>query len=302
MPFEIDSIALLICTVGDRVSELERLLHSLAADRVTRKESLVIDQNKDSRIEPLLMKFSGNLGLRSIRCAPGLSRARNVGLRNSLAPIVGFPDDDCWYFEDTLGKVMGRFNADRDLQFLCGRIVDDQGGPCLHRNWPSEARNLAMADALVFVASAALFVRRGAIESVGPFDEDMGVGAAYGSCEEVDLVRRILRAGGRGIYDPDIRIGHPNVGVSNDQPSVIRARKHGHGVGYLLAKERAGLPTVCRWVVRPLLGGLFALAKLRYYEFKRRVALGLGRFDGWRDGQRHLKCKHRGSSHVRNDR
>jgi mycofactocin system glycosyltransferase len=54
-----------------------------------------------------------------------------------------------------------------------------------------------------YVPSAAVLVRRSALEGVGGFDEDLASG------EDVDLVWRLVADGGRVRYDPSVVVDHP---------------------------------------------------------------------------------------------
>lgn len=285
------SLSLIVCTIGDRCLEIKNLLESIDTSNIPKIECLIIDQNDDFRIEAILKNFQNSLVISHYKCRPGLSASRNVGIQNSKNEILCFPDDDCWYLHNTLSNVSKFFSSNPNIDILCGRIVDQFGKPCIHENWPQVRRDLGLSDTLIFVASSAVFVRRSTLDKVGNFDVNMGVGSRFGSCEEIDLVRRIIRAGGRGVYDPMIVVGHPKVGMSNDPALIRRARKYGQGVGYLLAKESAGASQVFRWVMRPLLGSILSAVRGRAIESRMRFSLGRGRFEGWVEGRRYLREK-----------
>ena len=86
---------LVVATV-DRTDDLALLLASLAAQEHRAFRVLVVDQNADDRVEPLLARHP-ELDVLHLRSARGLSRARNAALPRLEAEIVGFPDDDCSY-------------------------------------------------------------------------------------------------------------------------------------------------------------------------------------------------------------
>ena len=54
----------------------------------------------------------------------GLSRARNVGLKAVTGEIIAFPDDDCWYPDGLLQKVVAEFRDQTSLDGLTGRSED----------------------------------------------------------------------------------------------------------------------------------------------------------------------------------
>src|SRR5690242_14497829 len=97
---DLRSIDLVIPTLG-RTDVLERLLRSVAAQTwqgVTRV--LVIDQNPDDRLVPVLEVERDRVSVQHLRSEPGTSRACNVGFRQATADIVVRGDDDCWYPPD----------------------------------------------------------------------------------------------------------------------------------------------------------------------------------------------------------
>ena len=94
------SFTLIIPTIG-RTTELETLFESVALQKVTGLECLVIDQNADDRLGPILARWQERLTIRRLRGEAGASRSRNLGLAHATGDIVAFPDDDCC--------VLGRF-------------------------------------------------------------------------------------------------------------------------------------------------------------------------------------------------
>ena len=94
MSREPPSFDLVVATVG-RTDELGRLLDSLAAQDYERLRVVVVDQNDDERLAPILAGRA--LQLEHVRSVRGLSRARNAGLRLIEGDVVAFPDDDCTY-------------------------------------------------------------------------------------------------------------------------------------------------------------------------------------------------------------
>jgi glycosyltransferase involved in cell wall biosynthesis len=109
-------ISLIVATLN-RVTELERLLNSLEAQSYRDFEVLVVDQNPDERLLPVLDAHDG-LTIRHLRSQRGLSRARNVGLRVAGGDIISIPDDDCWYPPDLLRNLTEWFEAHPEYDVL----------------------------------------------------------------------------------------------------------------------------------------------------------------------------------------
>lgn len=55
-------------------------------------------------------------------------------------------------------------------------------------------------------SSITMFIKK---EFILNFDENLGVGAKFGSCEDADLIYRILENKAKGFYTPKIELWHP---------------------------------------------------------------------------------------------
>src|SRR5579864_8357010 len=118
--------SLVLATVG-RHDEVARFLASLEAQGYRNFELIVIDQNDDDRLVPLLRMYHDRFALQHVRSPRGLSRARNVGLKLASGDVIAFPDDDCWYPAGLLEKVAALLKADTGLDGITGRFTDGDG-------------------------------------------------------------------------------------------------------------------------------------------------------------------------------
>jgi GT2 family glycosyltransferase len=258
---ELPSFDLVVATVG-RTEELARLLDSVAAQDYEPMRVVVVDQNDDDRVDAVVEGREHVVHLRSPR---GLSRARNVGLREVSADLVAFPDDDCVYPLRLANRVAERFAGDPALAGLTGKTQDGDGASS--PSWEAAAAVLT-ADNLWNRANAAtIFLRRDLVERLGDFDERLGLGSGepWSSGEETDYLIRAVLAGVRIEYDPDLVVQHA---VRPDVQSV--GFRDGASLGYLLRKHGYPARTLGRMFVRPVGGALLALVRLdparaRYY-------------------------------------
>ena len=99
--------SLIVCT-RDRTEELKRFFVSIV-NQVgdIRREIIVVDQNTDERLAPIIQDFEDRLRIKYIRSGTGLSRGRNLGLQCARGAIIAFPDDDCAYPKTLLSDVCG---------------------------------------------------------------------------------------------------------------------------------------------------------------------------------------------------
>jgi len=273
------SFDLVVATV-DRVAELERLLASVQAQTHRAVRVLLVDQNEDDRLEPVLQE-QRSFNLVRLHAQRGLSRARNAALEDISADLVAFPDDDCVFASDLLERVARRFAGDRALDGLTGRAVDDTGRSS--QSWAQDPAPLTRENLWNRVISFTIFLRAPLVARVGRFDEQLGLGATapWASGEEIDYLVRALDAGARIEYDPALVVTHPDTRVS---PTTLTSlgNRDGASVGYILRKHRYPKRTVGKMLIRPIGGALVALARRDRTEARFHLSTLRGRLLGYR--------------------
>jgi GT2 family glycosyltransferase len=255
---QLPSFDLVVATVG-RVAELERLLASLQAQTHRAFRVLLVDQNEDERLDPLLRE-QRPFDLVRLRSQRGLSRARNAALGEIRADLVAFPDDDCVFPPELLEQVARRFATEPALDGLTGRAIDEAGHSS--QSWAQGSASLTRENLWNRAISFTIFLRAPCVAGVGRFDEHLGLGAAspWTSGEEIDYLVRALDAGARIEYDPTFVVTHADTRAS---PAALRSlgKRDGASVGYILRKHGYPKRIVGRMLIRPIAGALVALAR-----------------------------------------
>jgi mycofactocin glycosyltransferase len=170
----------------------------------------------------------------------GPAAARNTGVEHVTTPFVAFLDSDTAAPPDWIERLGGHFEDPRVAAVaprIAGGLLDMGPG----RNVP-------------YVPSAALIVRT----HLARFDEALRYG------EDVDLVWRLLDAGHRVVYEPDVVVAH-------DERDTIRRRFH---YGTAAAPLKARHPTRMRHVRLPRTRTRRVMKELRARGLPRRIALG----------------------------
>lgn len=228
-------ISLIIATLGQRPDDLCALLRSLVPQARFVREVIVVDQNPNhDQVPALLGHFRDTLPIRHTRSEPGLSRARNHGLRLAEGDLVAFPDDDCLYPESLLEGVVDWFESNFEYDILAVGVKDASGVISGNR-WPSASCEIRPLNAFRTTFSSSLFICTDLARSAR-FDELLGVGAGtpYGSGEETDYVLRLLRTNARGRLDRTRYVIHPRRDMLSGTASAARARAYGFGMGHVL--------------------------------------------------------------------
>lgn len=270
-------ISLILATLG-RTVELEDFLASLANQRYRKFEVIVVDQNEDDRVVPVLLKFEDKFRIKHVRSHKGLSRARNAGLKHASGEVIAFPDDDCLYPPNLLESVARWFNEHPEWHGLTGRLVDTNGLPSGGK-WDNKEGAVNRYNVWRRGISSTMFLRREVVTAVGPFDEDLGVGAGtpWGSGEETDYLIRALEAGFRIFYDPNLWVVHPN-----KEPTPVMAYRYALGMGRVLRKHGYPLWFLAYYSARNLGATLLHLASGKRNRAYASWAALWGRLNGWR--------------------
>jgi glycosyltransferase involved in cell wall biosynthesis len=250
------SFSLILGTIG-RTREVELLLSSLEAQTYREFELIVVDQNSDDRLAPILAPYKDKFPILHLSSEQGLSRAKNLGLEYASKDIIGFPDDDCQYPEDLLERVAQFFIDHSKWDGLTGRSVDEFG----EESGGKSARVAGCVNKYnVWNRGGAytMFVRASSVGGIR-YDEDMGPGAGteWGAADDKDYLLQILDRGGSLFYDPNLVLIHPG-GVPPAQygkKQALRAYSYMCGEGRAIRKHSLSLWFKAWYLLKPL-GGL----------------------------------------------
>ena len=273
--------SLILATVG-RSEEVARFLASLDAQDYRNFELIVIDQNDDERLTPLLKVYRERFKFLHVRSARGLSRARNVGLKLAGGDVIAFPDDDCWYPPGLLTKVAGVLESTPDIDGVTGRFTDGDGrteGRWLDRSMLLNRYNI-WRGAITF----SIFLRRRVVDAVGQFNASLGVGAGtpWGASEETDYLLRSLQQGFRLKFLNDLVLHHPVKTAHFDEGACNRQQKYEAGIGRVMRMNDYPFwyfPAAC---LRTCCGIVLALARGDLPRARFKYVSVMARMRGWR--------------------
>lgn len=231
-----NKFSLLVATLN-RHQELSKLLGSLTASSLQDFELIIVDQSddKDFSANAKLVSESSIVGARHIRDrGRGLSRARNIAIRESSGRILCFPDDDCWYPEDLLYRIE-KYLVRSGYDFICGSykepaMVIPFGG----EKWSKMSWLFPNTEG---VSSVGIFLDTERVSRINiEFDEALGAGTSVPAGEEKDLVLSLIKSGHKGVRDSTFCVFHPVL-----RPSVSANAIRGRTVArsYVFTKHAA---------------------------------------------------------------
>jgi glycosyltransferase involved in cell wall biosynthesis len=252
-------ISLILATIH-RTDELDRFLNSLKEQTYRNFKVIIVDQNKDNRLDNILRKYEDKFELIHLKSTPGLSKARNVGLNYATGDIIGFPDDDCWYDIDLLDFVARWFTDNPQIYGLTGQAVDTNNINVGSR-FDQHSGVVSKYGVWTRGISITIFLRKTVIESIGKYDEELGVGSRskWGSGEETDYLLRAINSGFVIYYLSEFTVFHPQILTSYNDAAYKRAFFYGAGMGRVLRKHKYPLWFVIYNFCRPFGGTLLSL-------------------------------------------
>jgi len=241
----------------------------------------------------------------------GFAAANNLGWRFSKGELVLFlnPDTECR--RGSVEALAGLFAESPSIWAAGGKLLHSSGEHqagfnvrafpsvgsiaaemlMLDEIWPQNpwSRRYRMTDSdfqtkrdVDQPAAACLMVRRNVLEALDGFDE--GFHPAW--YEDVDLCRRIRKAGGRILFQPDARfVHHGGVSLSRLRPEEFLKYYHTNQLRYFAKHhgERAA-----RRVRRFAVAGLYLRALLSWIGISPRIAGRAAPARAFREVARHL--------------
>lgn len=184
-------ISLIVCS-RDRSTKLRQFLDNLVVDDFLRTgaELVLVDNGSGDSTLAEMESFAGRQPfpvLVAVQPHPGLSRARNTGVRHSRAALLAFTDDDCVLDSLYLSNCVKLFENER-WAYAGGTILP--GNECRPAYGTRHyTRQLVVHPGTVLpaglISGANMVFRRRVFEVAGLFDTSLGAGTRY-RCEDVD--------------------------------------------------------------------------------------------------------------------
>ena len=279
--------SLILATV-DRTTEVARFLASLETQTCQEFELIVVDQNPDGMLAPLIEPYLNKFPIVHLNRPDrrGVSRARNLGLQYVKGDVVTFPDDDCWYPSDLLELVGGFLKEHPEVDGVSGHMGTESARTGYQLRHSSGRGHFLTRPLKVAGVPGpwSLFLRKQVTETVGDYDETLGPGAGtpWGAGEDTDYYLRIFKAGFSIYSKPDIVVCHPVVTKYYSERSDL-GRSYRYGAGRTRVWKRHNIPLwyfayelarSCAGVVLSLLLGQGSKAYWHWGAFR-------GKLRGW---------------------
>ena len=181
-----------------RPDSLDRAINSVLNQTYQNVEVIVVDDNNpDSEgrrlTESKMAPYLGNEKVKYIKheCNKNGSAARNTGARNSNANYLAFLDDDDEFYPEKIEAQVKRLEELPQEYAICYTAVayEKENGVIRYSKENREGDLFfdALTRNLSFQAGSNLFVRKGAFDSIGGFDE------TFRRSQDKEIVTRLLK-------------------------------------------------------------------------------------------------------------
>ena len=240
--------SVVVCT-RERPDDLRRCLGSLTEQDHPNFAVWVIDNSPTSdRTRQVVNSFNNDLDIRyEVEPRPGLSRARNRGLRSGLAgEVVAWLDDDEIADPLWLSELARSFDGRPEIVATSGAVIPAElvtsaqvwfeqfGGHSKGRGFIADefspttwSRQHPLYPLPPFGVGANMAVRIDSLFRIKGFDEVLGAGAPAQAGEDTKAFSDLLRQGGTVAYRPSALTRH----FHRRDFDALRRQMRGYGVG-----------------------------------------------------------------------
>lgn len=232
-------VSALICT-RNRSDLIQAAVASVLANTYTDFDLLVVDQSDDARTGEIVRgMMAAHPNLRYLHTPiAGLSRAYNIGIRETTAEVLAFTDDDCIAPPDWIETIVRAFEAEPDGDMLYGQVLRPASmAHTLPDIIPTldipRARRLSHKDGFqVYGMGANFAARRRLFDRIGLFDEILGGGGPLRSSQDFDLQYRAYVGYSVVLLRPEVVMDHYGLRTQAEWPATMHAYGIGDGAFY----------------------------------------------------------------------
>lgn len=271
-------ISFIICT-RNRPQQMLRCLASIAAATAghprVMAEVIVLENGScdDLQLGEAEVVAAGGSMARLIRMQmPGLSHARNEGLRLAGGRLLVFTDDDCILDVDYVSDLLAHEATRTGDVFLGGRVklADPTDLPFTIKDVSEHELFKQHIHPGGFVQGCNMVMSRLTSMKIGEFDTNFGAGAPMRAGEDTDYIIRAHLCGIPVEYVPDMTVFHQH---GRKHLSDVRTLNYGYAFanGAIYAKYHISQP----WLLKHLYWSARATCKEQIGGSKFDINLGL---------------------------
>lgn len=237
LPYQLSDITVVIPAFVQSANDATQL--SAHVSNCTGVSRIIVVDDGSPHALPTL----GNATVITLDTNSGPGAARNAGLAEVTTPLVAFVDLDVTLTTVALSRLLAHF-VDERLGIVAPRVVCDNLDSIVGNyeqvrsplDLGSNQARIAPGTRVSYVPSALWLCRTEAIRAVHGFDDSLRIG------EDVDALWRIIAAGWRCRYQPEVIVSHPPRATWRE--FIAQRRMYGRSAAALGARHPAAVAPV----------------------------------------------------------
>lgn len=208
-----------VISTYNRAGVLVRALESLCEQGLDPSlyEIVVVDNNSTDDTQEVIRSFAGETPevLSVFEPRQGASYGRNTGIFTASAPIIAFTDDDIRVPRNWVSTILSVLSEHPEASCVGGKVLPNWTTPVPAWLTPEHWGPLALLDygddplyvdatrRLCLIGANVAF-RREVFDEIGTFSPDVQTVRRAAGTEDHELLLRLWRHGGRGLYWPSL--------------------------------------------------------------------------------------------------
>ena len=167
---------------------------------------LIVNQTEENKL--LVSDFPSIRVINSFE--KGLSKSRNLALKNAIGKIVLIADDDVIYMNDFDTKIIQAYNQ-YDNKAVISFCIEKPNGLLFKKYSPNAKKNLSLME-LFNVLSIEISLNKLILDKLGiTFDENFGLGSEFQMGEEAIFLSDIKEQNQQVAFVPSVIAIHPEI-------------------------------------------------------------------------------------------
>lgn len=200
--FKKQDVEIVIATMNR--NSLDFLISMFPFSHFSHFSILIVNQTQKDRI--LTSEFATVRVINSFE--KGLSKSRNLGLKNAKGKIVLLTDDDVIFEADFQEKIVDSFNKYPNVTAMTFCVEKDKG--CLFKKYPAKAQKLITKLDVFQFMSVEIALNNTIIQQLNcKFDENFGLGSRFPLNEENIFMVDLLKLKQSLFFVPKVILSHP---------------------------------------------------------------------------------------------
>ncbi|WP_164549873.1 glycosyltransferase family 2 protein [Nonlabens ponticola] len=214
-PYTTDDLEILIATMDREDLSFLEVMFSKPLEQI-HANILIVNQNQDSKL------VSKNPNIKVINdVGRGLSRSRNMGIKNMTGKLGWILDDDCIILPDSIQSIVDAHNDIPSTIITFQTEVLETGDP--YWNYPKQPTFFQHQDLKLMekVLSPEITFKKELMTQEAVFDERFGLGAQFEDSENLVFLSSLNKFDISGAFYPKMIVKHGQHN-SSDEPAADR--------------------------------------------------------------------------------